>query len=95
MPFVRELMPYIEETQTRTGQVTLCSLIGHPAQHFPTFACRVVQVQNHVSKRINVELVVLLWKLDAPAAHCPLEFERQVAFVTEVKLEQPCIVLRA
>src|SRR5947209_19941429 len=95
MPSIRELMPDIEVPHTRAGKMVLGNLAGDPAQDFPAFACHVVQVEHQVSKRINVELVVLLWEFDAPTANGAFELEREVTLVVEVKLEQARVVLAA
>ena len=79
VPGLREVVLDVEEPQAGAGQVLLRGRVGGPAQHVPTLACRVVEVQDGVAQRVEVELVVLWLQLHSPAADSTRELERQVA----------------
>src|SRR5215208_2773432 len=52
-------------------------------------------MQDHVAQGVDVELVVLLRQLDAPAADGAVELKGQVTLVAEAQLEQSRVVLAA
>ena len=93
MPGIREFVPDVEVAQTCAGKMTLGNLVGGPAQNFPALTRRVVQMQNQVGHAIDIELIVLLRKLDADPADSAHELEWQVPFVAEVEFEQTRVVL--
>ena len=49
-------------------------------------------MKNYVAESFHREVIVLIWKLDSPAADRAMEFKRQISFVVEVDLKQTCVV---
>ena len=83
----------VEEADAVAGQMALGALIGLFAELVASFARCVVDVHDNVCEAREVELVVLGRKLDPPSACRAPVFEREVAFVLEVELEEPRVVL--
>src|SRR5436853_803581 len=94
-PRFRELALHIQEANARTRQVLLRTFVGSFAQNLPTLASREVQVQNQVTNRLHIELVILQGKLDPPAAYGARELKRQIAFIAEIELKHPGVILPA
>src|SRR5215472_3292307 len=94
LPRVRKLVPNVEEGPS-VSYPALCDFVGGAAEHVAALARRVVQVENQIAQRVQVEEVILRRKLDAPSAYRTEELEWQVAFVTEVEFEHSAVVLSA
>src|SRR6266702_2591841 len=95
MPCFRKLVPDIEETYACIRQILLCAFVSSLAQILSTLASREVQVQNQVTERLHVEMVVLKGKFYTPAADGPRKLKRQIAFIAEIEFKHSGIVLSA
>ena len=94
-PGVGEVVADVEQPQPVAGEPAAGVARGRLAQGSAAFAGGVVEVQDQVGQRVQVEVVVLRRQFDAPPADRPEILERQVPLVPEAQLEQARVVLAA
>jgi hypothetical protein len=87
LPRVGKIMPEVEEAPAVAGQTSSRAFEGFAPQHLAPFACGVIKVENEVGDGVEIEVVVLRRQFDAPAAHRPEKFERQIALVVKIELQ--------
>jgi hypothetical protein len=93
-PRIRKLAADLEAAPPALAVVARArAALSHLAQAGATLARRVVEVDDDVGQRGEVEQVVLRRQLERPARHGALELEGQVAFVVHGQLEQAAVVL--
>src|SRR5207244_1560115 len=98
IPSGRELVAQAEQSVNRLIVFALQPVVerldGGITQQHPTRSRQILQVQDDVGHRLQVELRELMLDLDPERADSTAPLEREVAVFAEVQLEGAGVVLR-